>query len=60
MIPVEISSTRRVYVVGHRVHHGLAGIALVCLGLWMLADDLPDAKRWVPDLLRHHAFNDRG
>jgi hypothetical protein len=60
IFPVEISSTRRVYFCGHRVHHGLAGIIMLGVGIWLLADDIHDAKHWVPDLIRHHAWNDRG
>lgn len=45
-------------MVGHRVHHGLAGaatfaasIVTAAVGIGLMIDDWHDLKRWLPDLL---------
>ena len=41
----------RCWVFGHRVHHGLAGVALAAVGVALAAQDWHDRRVWLPDLL---------
>ena len=45
-VTVQLHPGPRLYIGGHRVHHGLVGLVL-CLS------DIRDARRWVSDLLRY-------
>lgn len=43
---------RRLYLIGHRVHHGLTGCVFTVLGLSLAAHDYKDRKRWLKDWIR--------
>lgn len=45
-------SGKRVYVIGHRVHHGFTGCLLVAFGSFLLVHDRKDFKRWFKDLIK--------
>ena len=38
---------RRTYVLGRRVHHGTAGLALALFGLGLMAHDRRDRRDWL-------------
>lgn len=49
--PLEIEAHAhgpRVYVLGYRVHHGAAGVALVIGGAVLIAHDWADRREWRP------------
>jgi hypothetical protein len=41
---------RRLYLGGHRIHHGLTGILFTCLGVILAVHDRHDWKVWIRDL----------
>lgn len=52
MRPLEVTlRPARVYVFGHRIHHGLVGLIL-------LLHDRNDWKVWVKDLVMHPVWRD--
>jgi hypothetical protein len=40
-------AARRTYVMGWRAHHGALGVALVLLGVYLMADDWHDRADWL-------------
>jgi hypothetical protein len=40
------------FVLGHRVHHGLLGCALLAAGIVLMADDWADRLVWLADFRR--------
>ena len=49
MLLALLTHDRRLHLFGRRVHHGLAGCALVLLGAALMADDALDCRRWWSD-----------
>ena len=43
---------RRIYLVGHRVHHGATGCSLIALGMILAYHDRRDWRRWIADLVK--------
>jgi hypothetical protein len=43
---------RRVYIVGHRIHHGFTGCVLTALGICLAVHDRKDYRRWLKDLVK--------
>jgi hypothetical protein len=41
----------KLWVAGHRLHHGLTGCAFVVVGAVLALHDRADYKKWVPDFL---------
>lgn len=42
--------SRRFYLLHHRIHHGLVGLILCIIGLWLMFDDKADIP-WLRDNL---------
>lgn len=42
----------RLYVCGHRCHHGLTGATLTLIGAVLMVHDWHDHNRWLGDLIR--------
>lgn len=44
---------RHVTIHGHRLHHGLTGLAFIAFGFLLCLDDAHDRRVWVSDFRRH-------
>lgn len=47
-----LTRNRTLTVCGRRIHHGLAGGALILIGAALMLDDLHDRGAWLTDFYR--------
>lgn len=41
----------KLWIAGHRTHHGLTGCVGCVISLALIIHDIKDRKKWVPDFL---------
>jgi len=42
--------SRRVFILGRRIHHGIVGAAAIVTGIALAIHDRHDLQHWLPDL----------
>ncbi len=48
----QVTKCHKLYVCGHRLHHGLTGCVLALVGVGLAVHDRADLQKWVPDFIK--------
>ncbi len=47
-----LTGDRKLYVLGHRLHHGTTGCVLTAIGVALAVHDRADVRKWFPDFIK--------